>query len=282
MNPLRLEVMVMPTVLFCALNFVFDARVHGQPASTGQQEINMGLNEATAAQLAALAQMNNSFTELSGAVGAARAELTSTIYLSPGNRLAINAATETVIAAEATLAAARAEAFAQLQSQPESLSPSLSKVLIWQAIRPEVGRRRATGGGRGGPPAAPAAAAAPVDGFSTLSLLRRGDQKGPLIASLSDLQQTAVTRLDELPGVESLRSEVAKAKRAVYEQVYFLPLDPAAYRTHMDTWRDAEIRLAQAKASAFVEFQAASPYRLNADQIQTLANGTTGGQGLED
>jgi hypothetical protein len=241
--------------------------------------INMGLDEASPAQLAALAQMESMFTEKVAAVDAARGQLTTTVYLKSTDREAIRRDAEAVMIAESALVAARADALTKLQSGPGPLSSELLQVLVWQAIRPAGGRQRTAGGGRGGPPAIKADQAKQADGFANISVIRRDSQNGPKIASLSDIQQTEITRLEEGVEIERLRSAVAKAKRSTYESIYLGVRGSASAAPLLNAWRDAEVGLAEAKASAFLAFQVSSPYRLNADQIETLAAGTTGGQG---
>jgi len=244
---------------------------------------NFSLKSATAAQHAAIAQYENAFVEQETAVSQARANLTFAIYSDPANAANIREKAAAVQAAEQALVDARAEAFAKIQGSPDKLNTEQAGVLVWQAVRPEGGRRRTIGGGgRGGRGGAPAAnqKANTGDGFASLNVGRgMGGNQGPVVVSLSDIQQTEITRLNEIPAVREAIRGVMDAKRTVYVHLFQGPGDAAGLSQRIAAWGAAETRLAEVRAAEFAKFQAASPYRLNPDQVQTLASGMTGGRG---
>ncbi len=245
---------------------------------------NFSLKSATAAQHAAIAQYENAFVEQETAVSQARANLTFAVYSDPANTANIREKAAAVQAAEQALVKARAEAFAKIQASPDKLNPEQAGVLVWQAVRPEGGRRRTIGGagggrGRGGPPAA-GQAANTGDGFAALNVGRgMGGNQGPVVVSLSDIQQTEITRLNEIPAVREAIRGVMNAKRTVYVHLFQGAGDDAGLAQGLSAWGAAEAKLAEVRAAEFAKFQASSPYRLNADQVQTLASGMTGGRG---
>lgn len=245
---------------------------------------NFSLKGATAAQHAAIAQFENAFVEQETAVATARANLTFAVFSDPANTATIREKAQALQAAEQALVTARADAFAKIQASPDKLNPEQAGVLVWQAVRPEGGRRRTIGGagggrGRGGPPAA-GQAANPGDGFAALNVGRgMGGNQGPVVVSLSDIQQTEVTRLNEIPVVRDAIRAVMDAKRTVYVHLYQGTGDAAGLTQRITALGAAETKLAEVRAAEFAKFQASSPYRLNVDQVQTLASGMTGGRG---
>lgn len=245
---------------------------------------NFSLKGATAAQHAAIAQFENAFVEQETAVATARANLTFAVFSDPANTATIREKAQALQAAEQALVTARADAFAKIQASPDKLNLEQAGVLVWQAVRPEGGRRRTIGGagggrGRGGPPAA-GQAANPGDGFAALNVGRgMGGNQGPVVVSLSDIQQTEVTRLNEIPVVRDAIRAVMDAKRTVYVHLYQGTGDAAGLTQRITALGAAETKLAEVRAAEFAKFQASSPYRLNVDQVQTLASGMTGGRG---
>ncbi|HEY0967097.1 MAG TPA: hypothetical protein VGD88_06905 [Opitutaceae bacterium] len=245
---------------------------------------NFSLKSATAAQHVAIAQFENAFVDQETAVSQARANLTFAVYSDPANTANIREKAAAVQAAEQALVEARAAAFAKIQGSPEKLNKEQAGVLVWQAVRPEGGRRRTIGGagggrGRGGPPAA-GQAANTGDGFASLNVGRgMGGNQGPVVVSLSDIQQTEITRLNEIPAVRDAIRGVMDAKRTVYVHLFQGSGDAAGLTQGIAAWGAAETKLAEVRAAEFAKFQASSPYRLNSDQVQTLASGMTGGRG---
>lgn len=230
----------------------------------------IGLPGASNAQNAAVAEIESAILPILAEVGAARSALTFATYGDPTNSAGIQAKAEEVRAAEEKMALARAQGFAAIQASPNKLNSEQVRVLIWQGIRPEGGRRVNYGGRRGGPP--PVATGAGGDGFAGLGVNNRGGlATGPEPVRMRDVQLTEVMRLNEVPAVEKLVSEVRAAKRAVVTQIYQDKLDEAALKAKVAAWAAAEGKLAEAKAVEFVKFQATSPLKLSADQVTTLA-----------
>ncbi len=232
----------------------------------------IGLPGASNAQNAVVADLEASLMPLLAEVGAARSALTFATYGTEGNAAEIAAKAEALRAAEEKFALARAEGFAAIQASPNKLNAEQIRVLTWQAIRPEGGRRMNFGGRRGGPP--PVATGAGGDGFAGLGVNNRGGfgaPAGPEPVRLRDVQLTEVMRLNEIPAVEKLAQDVRLAKRAAVTHMYQDKLDAAAVKASVASWIAAEAKLAGAKAAEFVKFQASSPLKLSPDQVTTLA-----------
>ena len=245
---------------------------------------HFSLKSATAAQHAAIAQFENALVEQEAAVATARANLTFAVFSEPANTVMIREKARALQSAEQALVTARADAYAKIQGSPDKLNREQAGVLVWQAVRPEGGRRRtigSAGGGRGrvGPPSV-GQAANTGDGFAALNVGRgTGGNQGPVVVPLSDIQQTEVTRLNEIPAVRAAIRGAMDAKRAVYVHLYKGTGDAAGLTERVTALGAAETELAEVRAAEFAKFQASSPYRLNADQVQTLASGMTGGRG---
>ena len=273
-----------PALFLTGLLLLPTALVAQVPTVANGVGSNFSLKSATAAQHAAIAQFENAFVDQETAVATARANLTFAVFSDPANAATIREKAQALQAAEQALVSARAEAFAKIQGSPDKLNLEQAGVLVWQAVRPEGGRRRTIGGagggrGRGGPPAA-GQAANTGDGFAALNVGRgMGGNQGPVVVSLSDVQQTEVTRLNEIPAVREAIRGAMDAKRTVYVHLYQGTGDAAGLAQRIAALGAAETKLAEVRAAEFAKFQASSPYRLNPDQVQTLASGMTGGRG---
>jgi len=90
---------------------------------------------------------------------------------------------------------------------------------------------------------------------------------GGAAGSLDDLQQTAVTRLDE--GAEGAYEAWRDARRRLLDSIYTQPLNPFTLTQAIDDQAAAELELALTRANGFSAIQA-SAQRLAANQVATL------------
>jgi Spy/CpxP family protein refolding chaperone len=207
-----------------------------QPQRAGAQRGGRGgIPNATPAQAAAIAQMNSDLAPLLQNLAAARKELLAVSLAVPGDGAAIKAKVEAVNAADAALAAARADSLAKIQASSSRLSPAQIAAL------PNLG-------GQARAPAAPAGAGIP------------------------NMTSNQVAMLTEMTG--SVRQPVAgvNAARAELTAVAFAGTgDDAAIKAKLEQLAALELDLANTRAAALAKIQS-SPNALSAEQVQALIN----------
>ena len=188
----------------------------------------------TDAQAAALARMTAECAPRVEALAGAR----SAIIAASLDGEAIQTKVEAIAAAELSLAAARADAFAAIQSSPASLAPNQVASLIAAG-----GTYRAGQGGRG--PQAYAVG-------------------GGTIPGIRQAQVSALTQLTNR--VLPLTRELNAARAAVVAASFAAPRDDGAIRTKVDAVRRAELTIAGTRKEAFAGIQA-SVNRLAPNQV---------------
>ncbi len=193
--------------------------------------LNLFAQGLTAQQTAALASMNAELATRSAPVATARASLTSAIF-SGG---AIQAAGDALGAAELSLALARADAFAAVQTSPARLAPNQVAAFIASGGR---------GGGRGG-----------GQNFAV---------GGGTIPGIRQSQTDALTTMST--DVMPLSRTVNAARAALLAASLAQPRNDAEVRVSAEALRRAELTVANTRAEAFTQLQQ-SPNRLTPPQV---------------
>jgi hypothetical protein len=199
-----------------------------------------GIPNATAAQNAALTQMNVALAPAAQRLAAARTQLIATALAQPRNDAAIKANVDAIREAELALATARADAFAKLQASPDKLAADQIP-----AVGASFGR-----GGAGGA----------AGGTRTSMPHATTKQAAALIRTNTSLEP----RMQDLTAA---RAETAMASLST-------PRNNSAIQAGVNAVVAAELALALARADALAAIQA-TPDKLDAEQLSWLV--TSGG-----
>jgi hypothetical protein len=216
-------------VKFCLFALVSSVCLHAQGGARGVP----GLTER---QTHALEQMSSGLQPQLQAVASARSALTSAAFAEPRDPQSIDRKAEELRLAELSLANARADALAQLQSSGDKLNPEQVRALI----------------AAGGVLRNPGAPRTPI-----------GTNRGT-IPGIKQAQTTALTQLttDTMP----LTRAVAGARNALTAAALAQPRNDADIRTKADELKKAELAVATARASAIARIQGSS-IRLDRTQL---------------
>lgn len=223
----------------------------------------------TSAQQTAVNEMNQSLSPLNVIVTTARSELTATSLSVPFDEAAIRTRGDALMAAELTLASARAERFASLQRSAAPLSEAQVAWLITQTSQPASGR-----GSRGAAPVS-----LPGGG---LEAARPADAIVPRPAAMNNLltvaQQKALDGIGQ--ATQAQTAALAAARQALIAAGFAEPGNDAEIRAKATALGEAEKTLALSRAEKFSALQAgpeAIPSELGSVAIARITN--AGGRG---